>query len=241
MELHEKVKRVLITGGSRGIGLATAERLLESGAEVYYCSRRPSSFRHPSFRHIPADLGDATDSCRAVVDYFTDRGVTVDAFIGAAGAIREALIPHQDDRAIEEQLAVNLVSHMKLIRWVVVPMLEQRFGRIVAVSSTAAPFPAPGQSVYAAAKAGQEAFLRGCAIEFARKGITCNWVVPGYIRTDFSSRIVEDRDMGRIVPMGRTGECREAADAILYFLGPHSSYATGTGLIVDGGLSLAVK
>jgi NAD(P)-dependent dehydrogenase (short-subunit alcohol dehydrogenase family) len=161
--------------------------------------------------------------------------------ICAAGGFHEALIPRQDDAAVEQQLTLNMTSHMRLIRWAIGPMMLQRFGRIVAVSSTAARFPAPGQSVYAAAKAGLEAFLKGCAMEFARKGITCNCVVPGYILTDFSKDYLMANGLRKVVPMERAGEVEEAAEAVLIFLGQHSDYLTGSQIVVDGGLSLAVK
>jgi NAD(P)-dependent dehydrogenase (short-subunit alcohol dehydrogenase family) len=142
---------------------------------------------------------------------------------------------------MELQLTLNLTSHMRLIRWVLGPMMLQRFGRIVAVSSTAARCPAPGQSVYAAAKAGLEAFLKGCALEFARKGITCNCVVPGYILTDFSKDYILANDLRKVVPMERAGAAEEVAEAALVFLGDRSDYLTGSHIVVDGGLSLAVK
>lgn len=241
ISLHERIKRVLITGGSRGIGLAAARRLLDLDVDVYCCSRRPSTLEHPRFRHIPVDFADPEASCRAVAEYFDERDFAPDVLICAAGVIREALIPRQDDSMLDEQLAVNFLAHMRLIRWAVGRMLAQRFGRIVAVSSTAARFPAPGQAAYAAAKAGQEAFLNACAVEFASKGITCNSVVPGYIETDFSSTHLEGRSLRKVVPAGRAGRACEAADAILLFLGENSDYMTGSRIVVDGGLSLAVK
>lgn len=239
--LHEKLARVLITGGSRGIGLAIARRLLECGVQVHYCSRRPSAYEHPAFVHVAADLADTVWGPKAVIEHFEARGIAPDGLVCAAGTICEALVFKQADQAIEKQFAVNMTSHIKLIQWAAVPMMRARFGRIVAVSSTAARFPAPGQSVYAAAKAGLEAFLKGCAVELAGKGVTCNRVVPGYIITDFSREYLESRDLRKVVPVGRAGIREEVAEAVLLFLGANSGYLTGSEVVVDGGLSLAVK
>lgn len=241
IDLHEKVKQVLITGGSRGIGLQVALPLLQAGCRVFYVSRTPSAHFHENFHHIPADLASGTDCGAEICAVFQESGVFPDTLICCAGAIVEALIPKQDARSITHQLNVNFTAHMELIRRIVPHMMLRRFGRIVGVSSTAARHPAPGQSLYSASKAGLEAFLRCCAMEFVRKGITCNSVAPGYTATEFSAHHEARKDLTRIVPVGRSGSAREAAEAVLFFLGGHSDYVTGTTLTVDGGLSLAIK
>ncbi len=241
IDLHDKVRQVLITGASRGIGLQVALSLLHAGCRVFYVARSPSGRAHDNFHHIPADLASGVDSGVEICALLEERGVFPDTLILCAGAITEALIPKQDAHSIMNQLNVNFTAHAELVRQLIPHMMRHRFGRIVGVSSTAARQAAPGQSLYAASKAGLEAFLRCCAMEFARKGITCNSVAPGYVATEFSARHEAGKDLTRVVPVGRTGNVEEAADAVLFFLGKHSDYVTGTTLTVDGGLSLAVK
>ena len=239
--LHDKVKEVLITGASRGIGLQVALSLLHAGCRVYCVSRSPSNHAHDNLHHIPADLASGVDSGAEICALLEERGVFPDTLILCAGAITEALIPKQDPPSIMNQLNVNFVAHVELVRRLIPHMMRHRFGRIVGVSSTAARQPAPGQSLYAASKAGLEAFLRCCAMEFARKGITCNSVAPGYVATEFSARLEATKDLSKVVPVGRIANVQEAADAVLFFLGRHSDYVTGTTLTMDGGLSLAIK
>ncbi|GLI33961.1 SDR family NAD(P)-dependent oxidoreductase [Desulforhabdus amnigena] len=241
ISLHPKIQRALITGGSRGIGLAIARRLMDQGVEVYYASRQPSAFEHSLLHHLAADFSNPRESMGAISESFQGMERVPDVLVCAAGTLHEALVLRQEDASMEEQLRVNMTFHMHLIRWIVAPMLLRRFGRIVGISSTAARFPAPGQAVYASAKAGLEAFLKGCAVEFARKGITCNWVTPGYVRTDFSSEFLAQKDLKKVVPVGRAGTSEEVAEAVMLFLGEYSDYLTGSQIVVDGGLSLAVK
>lgn len=241
MGLHRRIRRALVTGGSRGIGLAVSRRLLDAGVEVHYCSRTPSSHKHERFIHVRADLACVPDGAESIIRHFSQQGLAPDVLVCNAGGFHAALIPRQDDRFVQEQMNVNFISHLCLVRWAAGLMMMQRFGRIVGVSSTAAHFPAAGQSVYGAAKAGLETFLKACALEFAGKGVTCNRVVPGYIHTRFSEEYLAGRNLKKTVPVGRAGCPEEVAEAVCFFLGENSSYLTGAQITVDGGLALAVK
>ncbi|NDC63016.1 MAG: SDR family oxidoreductase [Planctomycetia bacterium] len=239
----------IISGGSRGLGLAVVERLLERGDRVATFSRSGSArldglaAAHPD--RLLAERFDAADS--AAVRGFVHRVVTafgrIDHCIASAAVVREGVLATARDDEIDAMLTVNLAGAIVLVRESVRQMLTQadggRGGTIVVISSIVASRGSPGLSVYAATKAGLEGFSRSLARELGPRGIRVNAVAPGFIETDLSAPLSAD-DRGRIArrtPLGRLGRAGDVVGAIDFLSGPRSGFITGQTLSIDGGSS----
>ena len=216
----------LVTGGSRGIGAAVAERLVSDGWRVATLGRSGGDVR--------ADVGDP----QAVADAFerieADLGPVL-VLVNNAGVREDVLTMRLSDSAWETVLATNLSGAFHCTRAALRPMLAARWGRIVNVSSVVAERGNPGQANYAAAKAGLLGLTRTVAREMARKGVTCNAVTPGVIETDMTSGGVAG-DLVSAVPAGRVGHPAEVAAAISFLCSDDAAYVNGATLAVDGAL-----
>jgi 3-oxoacyl-[acyl-carrier protein] reductase len=236
----------LVTGGSRGIGAATARALAAAGHPVAVAYRSGAD----EALAVVASIEDLGGRAVAVQADITDPEADVRLFEGAAeglgdkvlvlvnnaGVRFDGLTAQLDDEGWNATIDTNLSAAFRLTRRALGPMLRARHGRIVNVSSIAGLRANAGQPAYAAAKAGLMAFTSTAAVEVARRGVTINAVAPGFIATDMTADLPTD-EIARNIPARRLGRPEEIAAAIAFLVSDDAAYITGTTLVVDGGLS----
>jgi len=246
----------IISGGSRGLGLAVVERLLDRGDCVATFSRTGSAAlaslaaRHPERLHV--EQVDAADSeaVRGFVSRAAARFGRIDHCIANAAVAHEGVVATIRDDEIDAMLGVNLRGSIVLVRECVRQMLAGPHGAesgpgpartgspsVVVVSSVVASRGSPGLAVYAATKAGLEGFARSLARELGPRGIRVNAVAPGFLETDLSSSLSEANRVRNVrrTPLGRLGMPADVVGAIEFLTGPRSAFITGQVVTVDGG------
>jgi 3-oxoacyl-[acyl-carrier protein] reductase len=216
----------LVTGGTRGIGAAVADALRERGWNVATLSRNGGD--------LEADVSDAEAVERAFVEA-RERFGPVHVLVNNAGQHRDGLAIRMSAEDWESVVATNLSGAFHCTRRALDDMLSARWGRIVNVSSIVAERANPGQANYAASKAGLLALTRTVAREMARKGVTCNAVLPGVIETDMTADVADG--LVEAVPAGRVGQPAEVAACIAFLCSEEAAYINGATLAVDGGLA----
>ena len=233
----------LVTGASRGIGRAVAAALAEAGAQVVGTATTDEGARAlaaaPGGRVEGAvlDLRDP-ESTDALLTDLAGRGLTPSILVNNAGLARDNLLLRMKDAEWDEVLAANLAGVFRLTRGCLKGMLRARAGRVISLSSVVAFTGNPGQANYAAAKAGLVGFTRALALEVGSRGITVNCVAPGFIDTDMTRGIAEERRARLLqrIPLGRLGAAEEVAAAVRFLAGPEGAYITGQTLHVNGGM-----
>ena len=239
--------RVVVSGGSRGIGRAIVEHAARDGYEVHFLYRCRDDAAGQVVETVARSGGrafghrcDITDArlTEGLVDELADGGIY--ALVNNAAVLRDGHFLLMDESRWDLVLDTVLTAAYRLTRSFLRPMLHAGRGRIVNIGSLAGLLGQTGQANYAAAKGGLHAFGKALAREVGRYGITVNTVVPGWIATDLVSTLSEDRRARAIasVPLGRFGEPSEVASAVSFLLSDAASYLTGTTLRVDGGLGL---
>jgi NAD(P)-dependent dehydrogenase (short-subunit alcohol dehydrogenase family) len=216
----------LVTGGTRGIGAAVADALRERGWNVATLSRNGGD--------LQADVSDAEAVERAFVEA-RDRFGPVHVLVNNAGQRRDGLAIRMSAEDWGTVLDTNLSGAFHCTRRALDDMLSARWGRIVNVSSIVAERANPGQANYAASKAGLLALTRTVAREMARKGVTCNAVLPGVIETDMTADLAEG--LVGAVPAGRVGQPADVAACVAFLCSEEAAYVNGAMLAVDGGLA----
>jgi NAD(P)-dependent dehydrogenase (short-subunit alcohol dehydrogenase family) len=243
-------RTAIITGGTRGLGAHLSARLVADGVAVTavyrtdVASARRLEERLSSIGDLETVQADLTDpaACRSIVERVLARRSRVDYLVNNAGRMNEQRVADLSQSAWTASLDVNLSAAFYLSQAALVPMVEQRFGRIVNISSVSAAMGAAFQVDYAAAKAGLIGLTRSLARTVARKGVTVNCVLPGGFATDMlDDMTLTDRDLvERGVPMGRFGEAAELTHVLASLLHDDASYVTGAVIAVDGGLSMGL-
>ena len=239
------MKTALITGGSRGIGRATAERLLRDGWNVAITysqsAEAGNAFQSAHGEHAAAYQSDIRDDAAnaQLVESVTSRFGSIDALVNNAGIRRDALLANMTAEEWDDVLGTNLRGAFSLTRQVVPVMMKQRGGAIVNVASLSGLHGVVGQTNYSAAKGALIAMTRSLARETARSGIRVNCVAPGLVETDMLGGLDAEvkREMVRQIPMRRVIKPTEVAAAIAFFLSSESSGITGQVLAIDGGAS----
>jgi len=230
----------LVTGGNRGIGAATAARLVASGHRVVTASRSGAAPDGVSVAgSIQMDVSDP-QSIESGLAAVTEEYGPITTLVANAGITRDALVMRMSDEDIDEVLMTNLAGSLRLCRGVARGMLRAKTGRIVLVSSVVALMGSAGQANYSASKAGLVGAARSLARELGSRGITVNVVAPGFVETDMTADLDEQR-RGEIlgaIPAGRYAEPDEVAAAIEFLVGPAAGYITGAVIPVDGGLGM---
>ncbi len=240
MTTHPRM--IIVTGASRGIGLAIAERLLQDGFNVAAVSRSPTAELDELRRsaqgvltHYAFDLIDLGAIPKLVKEIISDHGA-VFGLVNNAAIGTDGLLATQHASEISSTLRVNLESPIVLSKYVLRQMLRQREGRIVNISSIVARTGFSGLAVYAASKAGIEGFTRSLAREAGRADITVNAVAPGFVETAMTANLVDERlaTIERRSPLG-LARPSDVAGVVALLLGPDGARITGSVITVDGG------
>jgi 3-oxoacyl-[acyl-carrier protein] reductase len=234
----------LVTGGGRGIGAATAEALAlagwpvcvnynvdASGASAVVARIEQQGGRASAIR---ADVAEQA-SVDAMFDQVEQQLGRVLVLVNNAGVRNDLMAGFLPPERFAHVLAVNLLGSFHTIHRAVGNMARERFGRIVNVSSISSLRPLPGQSAYAASKAGIEALTRTVAVEVARRGVTVNAVAPGLVDTGFVETMSDE--WGQAMPARRVAQPQEVAALIRYLASHEAAYVNGTVLTIDGGLT----
>lgn len=237
-------KSVLVTGGTRGIGRAIVEQFTAAGAHVSFTYRSSAdeaavltgTLGAAGYRADAADFDAADEVVRAVL---SDRG-RLDILVNNAGIARDNLVLRMHESDWDLVVQANLKSVFNYSRAVYRPMMRQRSGRIINISSIVGLQGNAGQSNYAASKAGIIGFTKSLAKELGRRGVTANVVAPGYVQTDMTSTLPEKvrKDLLMAIPLRRTASPEEIAAPVLFLASSAASYITGQVVTVDGGLAM---
>ena len=238
-------KVALVTGASRGIGRAIAARLAEQGATVVAAARGDHANECVAGlvadgRKAEALSLDVTDQAavEAVPGGIIARHGRLDILVSNAGITRDQLLMRMKRDDWDAVLATNLTATFLLAQAAMRPMLKQRSGRIIAVSSVVGQMGNAGQTNYAASKAGLIGFAKALAREVASRAITVNVVAPGLVETDMTRAIKEDTkvDWATQIPLGRLGRVDDVAAAVCFLASDEAAYITGHVLAVNGGM-----
>ena len=247
MEL--KGKAALVTGGSRGIGRAVCLELARRGACVavnYAGNAAAAEETVESCKamgvdafSVQADVADAA-ACDAMVKEVLSRFGRLDILVNNAGITRDGLMPMLKDADWDAVLDANLKGAFHCMRAAYRPMMKQKYGRVVNLSSIVGLRGNAGQANYAASKAGLLGLTKSMAKELAGRNVTVNAVAPGFIDTDMTAALPEKarESMLASIPMGRLGQGEDVAKAVAFFAGDGAGYVTGQVLCVDGGMAV---
>jgi len=238
----------LVTGASRGIGRAIAQLLAERGLRVVGTATSEAGAAgigealasHAGCRGIVLDVTDG-DAVGAAIDAVVRDLGALHVLVNNAGITRDQLSMRMKDEDWDVVLATNLSAVFRASRAAIRPMMKQRYGRIVNITSVVGASGNPGQANYAAAKAGVAGMTRSLAREVGSRGITVNCVAPGFIETDMTRALGEAQSAALLsqIPLGRLGQPAEIAHAVAFLASPEASYITGTELHVNGGMLMS--
>lgn len=245
-----KGKKALITGGSAGIGEAIALRFVQEGAhvaifgtnmerldQVHAKMNEVKTDDQQKFLAIVCDVASKESVDIATAQVLTDFG-SVDILVNNAGITRDGLIMKMKEEDWDLVLNTNLKSLYNLCSGLIRPMMKARSGKIINVSSVVGITGNPGQTNYAASKAGVIGFTKALALEVASRGIQVNCIAPGYIKTRMTDALNPEQQQLVLnkVPLGRMGNPEDIANAACFLASSMSDYITGQTLVVDGGM-----
>ncbi len=240
-------KMALVTGASRGIGRAIAVALAEAGADVavnYSGSESAAAETAAAIEAlgrkamlVKADVGKA-DAFEGMVKDVIDAFGGIDILVNNAGITRDNLIMRMKEEEFDQVIETNLKGVFNGIKAVTRPMMKQRAGRIINISSVVGVLGNPGQANYVAAKAGVIGLTKASARELASRGITVNCVAPGFIETDMTDKLPAEmrEQLSGQIPLARLGQPQDIAAAVRYLASDAAAYMTGQTLHVDGGM-----
>ena len=239
-------KRVVVTGGSRGIGRAIVLMLAQEGCDVTFFYRGNTDAANEvvaaagaNVTALQLDVRDAA-ACATSIERVVERGERIDILVNNAGIIRDNQLAALEDADVTDVLDTNVGGVFNVTRAVVPYMIMQRAGRIINLSSVSASKGGRGQTNYAASKGAIEAFTRALAVELAPRNVLVNAVAPGVIETEMSQDVREMAGAevkGRIL-LRRFGTPQDIACAVWFLASAYSSYVTGEILHVDGGFKM---
>ena len=227
----------LVTGGNRGIGLACAKRLRDSGLTVVVGCR--SGVAPDGLDAVAMDVSDSA-SIDAAFDAIEEKHGPVTVVVANVGITRDNLLMRMSDEEIDDVLTTNLAGTIRIARRALRNMIKARTGRIIMVSSVVGLMGSAGQVNYAASKAGLVGAARSLAREVGSRGITVNVVAPGFVDTDMTAELGEERkaEILGAVPLARYAQPEEIAGVVDFIASADAGYITGAVIPVDGGLGL---
>ncbi|MEI7027370.1 3-oxoacyl-[acyl-carrier-protein] reductase [Paenibacillus sp. y28] len=240
-------KIALVTGASRGIGRAIAITLAEAGADVainYAGNEKAAQEAADQIRSlgrralvIKADVASSSEVEDMVKQVLDELG-SIDILVNNAGITRDNLIMRMKEEEFDQVINTNLKGVFNCLKAVTRPMMKQRSGRIINISSVVGSLGNPGQANYVSAKAGVIGLTKASAKELASRGITVNCVAPGFIATDMTEQLAgetQEKLLGQI-PLARLGHPEDIAKAVRFLASDDASYMTGQTIHVDGGM-----
>ncbi len=239
-------KTAIVTGASRGIGAAIAQRLCGAGANVVLCSRSAEAVtqiaetlqkKGYTTLAMAADISQKAD-VEGLIEKTIAQFSQIDILVNNAGITRDTLLMRLKDEDWDAVLQTNLTGTMYCTRAVLRPMIRRKGGRIINISSVVGLTGNAGQANYAAAKAGIIGFTKATAKEVGTRGITVNAIAPGFITTDMTAQISEDnqKQLLELIPLRGFGHPEDVADAVCFLASDAARYITGQTLQVDGGM-----
>jgi 3-oxoacyl-[acyl-carrier protein] reductase len=238
----------LVTGASRGIGASIALQLAREGFIVIgtatsddgaaRISQALSAF--PGCRGATLNVTDAT-AAEALIDAMVKEFGGLQVLVNNAGITRDQLAMRMKDEDWDAVSDTNLKAVFRMSRAVIRPMMKQRYGRIISITSVVGASGNPGQANYAAAKAGVAGMTRALARELGSRGITVNCVAPGFIETDMTAALPEEQQKALLgqIPLGHLGKPEDIAHAVAYLASARAGYVTGQEIHVNGGMFMA--
>lgn len=243
-----KGKTAVITGSGRGIGKAIARKLADLGANIVINDIPSSPDADNTAKEIAAEFGVKTlvikgdvrsaDDVQNLIDGALAEFGTIDVFVNNAGITRDGLMLRMTEDDWDMVLDINLKGAFHCIKAVSRPMMKQKSGSIINMASIVGVMGNPGQANYVASKAGLIGLTKTTAKEFAKKGIRCNAVAPGFIKSDMTDKLsdkVKEQYLSSI-PLERFGSVEDIADVVAFLASDMSKYVTGQVINVDGGL-----
>ena len=245
---HKAGQVALVTGASRGIGAAIALELAARGLKVIGTATTDAGAARisaalaafPDCRGATLDVNDAK-AAEALIDTVVKAHGGLHILVNNAGITRDTLAMRMKDDDWDAVVDTNLKAVFRMSRAVIRPMMKQRFGRIVNITSVVGASGNPGQANYAAAKAGVAGMTRSLARELGSRNITVNCVAPGFIQTDMTADLPEEQHKALLgqIPLGQLGQPSDIAHAVAYLTSVGAGYVTGQELHVNGGMFMA--
>ena len=236
-------KTAVVTGASKGIGLAIAKELCQRGYEVYgsyvsrYSEEEIGALEEDGFHLLKADVS-VPEEAQLLVDKVLAEHGSLDVLVNNAGITKDNLLLRMTAEDFSRVLDVNLTGAFNTVKAATKPMMKQRAGRIVNITSVVGLTGNAGQANYAASKAGLIGFSKSVAKELASRNVTVNCVAPGFIRTDMTDVLKDEikESIRKDIPLGRFGEPSEIAKVVAFLVSDDAAYITGQVVNVSGGL-----
>ncbi len=242
-----KGKIALISGASKGIGRNIALCFAQNGADIVMLASHDSPYAQETCKQVeslgvkclfmPCDVSNSelVDSCvKTAIEKFSK----IDILVNNAGITADSLLMNMSENDFDRVIDINLKGTFLLTQACIRGMMKRKYGKIINISSVVGLMGNPGQSNYAASKAGIIGFSKSIAREYASRNITCNAIAPGFIQTDMTDHMSENAKTNTIaqIPMKKIGQTQDVANLALFLASDMSQYITGQTINVDGGL-----
>lgn len=242
-------KNAIITGSTRGIGLAIAEKLASLGANIVITGTKQdvcdAVAKQLNEKYTSTVIGVQTDvrseeSIQTLIKTASEQFGAIHILVNNAGITKDNLLLRMKPEDFTDVIETNLNSVFHTIKTILKPMLKQKYGRIINITSVVGIMGNPGQCNYAASKAGVIGFTKSIAKEVGSKGITINAVAPGFIETDMIKSLPEDyiNNIIQSVPLKRLGTPDDVSSLVAFLASDHASYITGQAISIDGGIRM---